>query len=104
LKHAVNDFAKTFNSGSETNCLFLDFSKAFDKVPNCRLLLKLDEPTDAIPDQRFFASQNTVSGTEGNNSDAKEVLSGVLQGSVLAPLLFTCYVNDIPSIVSSKVR
>jgi len=41
---------------------------------------------------------------EGNNSDAKEVLSGVPQGTVLAPLLFTCYVNDIPSIVKSKVR
>ena len=41
---------------------------------------------------------------EGHNSSSSEVLSGVPQGTVLAPLLFTCYVNDIPSTVKSKIR
>jgi len=41
---------------------------------------------------------------EGHNSSSSEVLSGVPQGTVLAPLLFTCYMNDIPSTVKSKIR
>ena len=41
---------------------------------------------------------------EGSNSEPKEVLSGVPQSTVLSPLLFTCYVNDISSIVKSKVK
>ena len=43
LLYVVNDFAKSLNRGEEIDCLFLDFSKAFDKVPYCRLLLKLNE-------------------------------------------------------------
>jgi len=43
LIYAVNDFAKSLNRGEETDCLFLDFLKAFDKVPHCRLLIQLNE-------------------------------------------------------------
>jgi len=43
LIYAINDLAKTLNRGEETECLFLGFSKAFNKVPHRRLLLKLDE-------------------------------------------------------------
>ena len=108
LIYAVNDFAKTLNRGEETDCLFLDFSKAFDKVPHRRLLLKLDEyglcPQVLTWIKDFLSGRMQSVALEGNNSDTREVLSGVPQGTVLAPLLFTCYVNDIPSIVKSKVR
>ena len=52
----------------------------------------------------FLSGRKQSVALEGNNSDTKDVLSGVPQGTVLVPLLFTCYVNDIPSLVKSKIR
>ena len=42
--------------------------------------------------------------TDGISSNSSAVTSGVPQGTVLAPLLFLCFVNDIPRLVSSKIR
>ena len=52
----------------------------------------------------FLIGRSQTVILEGHSSSSSEVLSGVPQGTVLAPLLFTCYVNDIPSTVKSKIR
>ena len=109
LIDTINDFVNILNKGEEIDALFLDFSKAFDKVPHHRLLHKLAN-NDLCSQflnwtKDFLIGRSQAVLLEGHSSSSSEVLSGVPQGTVLAPLLFTCYVNDdIPSTVKSKIK
>ena len=86
----------------------LDFSKAFDKVPHKRLLSKLlayginGELLNWF--ESFLTNRVQRVVCDGEISDPKCVLSGVPQGTVLGPLLFLLYVNDIPDNITSTVR
>jgi len=85
----------------------LDFSKAFDKVPHKRLLLKVrklginGQLLEWIKEWLKDRKQRVI--LNGKVSKWLPVLSGVPQGSVLGPLLFLIYVNDIDDCVSSKI-
>ena len=90
------------------NKLSTDFSKAFDTFPHDGLLSKLKHHgIDKHIWQwisNFLKKRKQCVVVDGVSYGLVDVDSGVPQGTVLGPILFLLYVNDLPSIVSSKVR
>ena len=98
---------KWIDEGSPLDIICLDFQKAFDKVPHQRLLLKLkahgigDGIIDWIEQWLTDSRQHVV--VDGEVSNCKSVLSGIPQRSVLGPLLFLIYSNDLDDNIKSNV-
>ena len=87
--------------------VYLDFQKAFDKVPHQRLLLKLKAHgigNDVINwIKKWLTHRRRRVIVDSEISNWKSVLSGVPQGSVLGPILFLIYINNLEDDISSKV-
>ena len=108
LIHLFHEWAKALDKRLSTDVIFLDFEKAFDSVPHDRLLLKLERfgITGSLLSwlSNFLQGRSQRVVIEGCQSDWAPVTSGVPQGSILAPLLFILYVNDIPESLSSPAE
>ncbi|CAB3377302.1 Hypothetical predicted protein [Cloeon dipterum] len=95
------------NSGGHVHAIFLDWAKAFDKVPHQRLLSKLQHHgIDGAALEwlkNFLVGRSQFVRFGGARSEPCVVSSGVVQGSVLGPLLFNVYVSDIPAVVKTNL-
>jgi len=96
----VNDLVEALNRGAQTDVILLDLYKTFDTVPHNRLVHKLKAYgiTGDISQWivSFLTNRCQQVSVNGQLSQSTQVISGVPQGSVLGPLLFLCYINDMP--------
>ena len=91
----------------DIDCLYVDFRKAFDVIPHKLLLYKahkigirgkiLNWIADFLKDRTFQVH------IDNSSSSKYKITSGVPQGSILGPILFLIYVNELPEIIPKDI-
>ena len=103
-----HDTADSLDEGVGIDVIIIDFSKAFVLVPHDRLLTKLTasgmDSRVVVWIREFLVGRRQRVGVGGQLSKEVKVTSGVPQGSVLGPLLFLVYVNEIWRNIDSSIR
>ena len=108
LLHTYHMFCEAVDNGKEVRVIFCDISKAFDRVWHQGLIHKLQDKGCCDELLNWFSSylsnrrQRVV--IKGQTSEWTYVLAGVPQGSILGPLLFLIYINDIVNELQASVR
>ena len=92
-------------NGDVVDTIYMDFQKAIDSVPHQRLIGKLESygvKGDILRwIKSFITGRTQVVRVNGSESESAPVLSGIPKGSVLGPLLFAIYINNLPEAINS---
>ena len=100
----MEELAESLDGGEDVDVIYLDFCKAFDKVPHRRLLKKLYNYgiTGKIFSwvKEFLSDRKQRVTIKGSKSEWRTITSGIPQGSVLGPILLLIFINDLPDVIS----
>ena len=108
IHHSVNIIKDALADKKHVIAIFVDLSKAFDTIDHKILLSKLEHygirgtANNLIQD--YLSNRTQYVDTLGESSDLEDIIFGVPQGSVLGPLLFLIYMNDIVSCINDKLK
>ena len=108
LLNFTQELTKGIAEGRQYDVNVMDFSKAFDKVPHQRLLRKAAYygVTGSLLKwlESFLKDRTQRVMVDGQSSDYCGVASGVPQGTVMGPILFLIFINDLPTVVDSPCK
>ena len=108
LLEYLEDITEAMDNGKDADVIYLDFCKAFDKIPHRRLLKKLEKYgikgklLNWIKD--FLSDRQQRVFIKGSSSTWTDITLGVPQGSCLQTTLFLVYINDLPEAIDGPVK
>ena len=108
LLEFMEEATQALDRGEDVDVIYLDFAKAFDKVPHKRLLRKLSgygikgKVYNWI--KEFLSNRKQRVIINGTKSEWRNVTSGIPQGNVLGPILFLLLINDMPEVLNCCIK